>query len=102
MIQNSTETCYTFLNKYEFSLPSVYLSTPPEGSGQPDLYHYTTKEGAEAIQASGVIKPDDRGRVFVTTDQISGGDVNNELLMGQKPNVGTHVVEITLKDKNDF
>ncbi|WP_349943818.1 hypothetical protein ABFV83_10960 [Lacrimispora sp. BS-2] len=22
--------------------------------------------------------------------------------MGQKPNVGTHVVEITLKDQNDF
>ena len=73
-----------------------------ENSGQPDLYHYTTKEGAEAIQASGVIKPDDRGRVFVTTDQISAGDVNNELLMGQKPKVGTYVVEITLKDQSDF
>ena len=26
--------CYTFLNEYEFSPLSVYLSTPPEGSGK--------------------------------------------------------------------
>ena len=34
------------------------------------LFHYTTKEGAESIQKSGVIKADNRGRVFVTTDQM--------------------------------
>ncbi|MET4561958.1 hypothetical protein ABIA69_003128 [Lysinibacillus parviboronicapiens] len=56
------------------------------------LYHYTDSEGAKAIQESGVIRPDSRGRVFVTTNQISAKDVNNALLMGQKPDVGTHVV----------
>ncbi|MFY0519801.1 RHS repeat domain-containing protein [Lysinibacillus sp. UGB7] len=66
------------------------------------LYHYTDSEGAKAIQESGVIRPDSRGRVFVTTDQIPAKDVNNALLMGQKPDVGTHVVKIDLLDQNDF
>ena len=66
------------------------------------LYHYTDASGAEAIQNSGVIKPDNRGRVFVTTDQIPADDVNNALFMGQKPGGGSHVVEIDLADPNDY
>ena len=66
------------------------------------LYHYTTKEGAESIQKSGVIKADNRGRVFVTTDQIPSDEVNNALFMGRKPESGTHIVEIYLNDPTDI
>ncbi len=66
------------------------------------LYHYTTKEGAESIQKSGVIIADNRGRVFVTTDQIPPDEVNNALFMGRKPESGTHIVEIYLNDPSDI
>ncbi len=66
------------------------------------LYHYTTKEGAESIQSSGVIKADDRGRVYVTTDQIPQDEVNNALFMGSKPESGSYVVEIYLNDSTDI
>ena len=70
--------------------------------GTADLYHYTTKEGADGIKQTGIIKPDAKGRVYGTTDEISADDVNNALFMGQKPNAGEYVVEINLFDKNDF
>ena len=68
----------------------------------PDLYHYTTAVGAEGITRTGVIVPDNRGRVFVTTDKIPAADVNNAFFMGLKPGSGTHVVEIYLFDPYDF
>ena len=69
---------------------------------EPDLYHYTSQEGAEGIESSGAIYPDDRGRVFVTTDRLNPEETVNGLFMGQKTNSGDYVVEIFLKDKNDF
>jgi len=69
---------------------------------QPDLYHYTDADGAKAIQETGIIQTDSRGRVFVTTDEISPGDANNALFMGTKgDDCATHRVEITLLDPND-
>ncbi|WP_146171486.1 hypothetical protein [Luteibacter sp. OK325] len=47
------------------------------------LLHYTDAAGAAEIQASGVIKPDAAGRVFLTTDKIAAKDANNALFMGQ-------------------
>jgi hypothetical protein len=41
--------CYTFFNEYEFSPLSVYLSTPPEGSGKT----YKTVNGHEAKVKTG-------------------------------------------------
>ena len=69
---------------------------------EPDLYHYTNAKNAEAIQKSGMIIPDVRGRVFVTTDKISPQDANNALFIGTRnANSATHRVEITLKDPYD-
>lgn len=49
-----------------------------------------------------MIKTDNRGRVFVTTDEISPQDANNALFMGVKGNdCATHRVEINLIDPND-
>ena len=68
-----------------------------------DLYHYTDEEGAKAIAESGVIKTDERGRVFVTTDKISPQDANNALFMGMKDNnCAKYRVEITLIDQDVF
>ena len=68
-----------------------------------DLYHYTDEKGAKAIQESGMIKTDDRGRIFVTTDQISPQDANNALFMGMKGNdCASYRVEIILIDQNDI
>ena len=70
---------------------------------EPDLYHYTDEKGAKAIQESGMIKTDDRGRIFVTTDQISPQDANNALFMGMKGNdCASYRVEINLIDQNDI
>lgn len=69
---------------------------------KPDLYHYTDANGARAIQESGMIKTDSRGRVFVTTDEIRPQDANNALFMGVKgDDCATHRVEINLIDPND-
>lgn len=50
------------------------------------------------IQASGVVKPDAAGRVFLTTtDKIAAKDANNALFMGQGGSKGSHVVEVEMK-----
>ena len=61
------------------------------------LFHYTDAAGAAEIQASGVIKPDAAGRVFLTTDKIAAKDANNALFMGQGGSKGSHVVEVEMK-----
>lgn len=48
-------------------------------------FYYTDADSAKAIQESGMIQPDNRGRVFVTTDE----------------SCATHRVEIKLNDPND-
>ena len=69
---------------------------------QPDLYHYTDADSAKTIQESGIIQTDNRGRIFVTTDEISPQDANNALFMGTRGDDGaTHRVEITLTNPND-
>lgn len=73
------------------------------GKNSPDLYHYTDENGAKAISETGTIRADDRGRVFVTTDEISPQDANNVLFMGTKgDDCATYRVEITLIDPNDY
>ncbi|PAU59456.1 RHS repeat-associated core domain-containing protein, partial [Pseudomonas indica] len=62
------------------------------------LYHYTDEQGAKAIAETGVIKPDDQGRVFVTTDKVSSSDASNALFMGRGGSKGTYRVEITPVD----
>ncbi|SHL81147.1 A nuclease of the HNH/ENDO VII superfamily with conserved WHH [Anaerocolumna jejuensis DSM 15929] len=44
--------CYTFLNEYEFSPLSVYLSTPPEGSGNADTDALIAEKQAIANKAA--------------------------------------------------
>ena len=61
------------------------------------LFHYTDEAGARSIAESGVIRPDSKGRVFVTTDKVSPGEANNALFMGRGGTKGTHVVEIRPK-----
>lgn len=49
-----------------------------------------------------MIKADNRGRVFVTTDEISPQNANNALFMGTRnDDCATHRVDITLMDPND-
>lgn len=62
------------------------------------VFHYTDKAGAKAIEKSGVIKPDSKGRVFVTKDKVSASDANNALFMGRGGTKGTHRVEIEFKN----
>lgn len=77
---------------------TYYVSTDEvlvhNGCGDPDLYHYTDERSAMSIESSGVIRADDKGRVFVTTDKIPAEDVNNALFLGQKPMSGEYVIEI--------
>ncbi len=73
----------------------------PGGGGADDvLYHYTDAKGAKGIAESGVIRPDSKGRVFLTTDKVSPADANNALFMGRGGTKGTHVVEV--KPKGDL
>ena len=58
------------------------------------LFHYTDEAGARAIQESGKIMPDAKGRVYLTTDKISPDDASNVLFMGRGGTKGTHVVEV--------
>ncbi len=62
------------------------------------VFHYTDEVGAKAIEKTGVIRPDSKGRVFVTQDKVSAADANNALFMGRGGTKGTHRVEIKLKD----
>ena len=62
------------------------------------LYHYTDEAGAKGIAESGVIRADDRGRVFLTSDEVSPGDASDALFMGQGGTKGTHRAEVRLKD----
>ena len=61
------------------------------------VFHYTDEAGAKAIEKTGVIKPDAKGRVYVTQDQVSASEANNALFMGRGGSKGTHRVEIELK-----
>jgi hypothetical protein len=65
------------------------------------LYHYTDASGAAGISESGTINTDEKGRVFLTDEQLSPTDTNNALFMGQKPGTGTFVVEVELLNWND-
>ncbi len=62
------------------------------------LYHYTDEVGAKGIAESGVIRADDRGRVFLTSDEVSPGNASDALFMGQGGTKGTHRAEVRLKD----
>lgn len=91
-------------------LPSfIRYSFTPKGTGEAVdniddyLYHYTDEAGARAIGETGVIRPDNRGRVFVTTDKIAPQDANNMLFMGTKgDDAGIFRIEIELFDPNDY
>ena len=43
-----------------------------------------------------MIKPDSRGRVFVTQDEVPAAEANNALFMGRGGSKGTHRVEVEL------
>ena len=55
-------------------------------------YHYTTLANADAIRASGVIKANDRNRVYFSDRPFSANETNNALFAGSKPNNGEAVV----------
>lgn len=67
-----------------------------KGGGGADnvLYHYTDAKGAKGIAETGVIRPDSKGRVYLTTDKVSPADANNAFFMGRGGTKGTHIVEI--------
>lgn len=58
------------------------------------LYHYTDAAGAKGIAESGVIRPDAKGRVFVTDQKLSPTEVKDTLFIGRSGEKGSHVVEI--------
>lgn len=58
------------------------------------LFHYTDDAGAKAIAESGVLRPDAKGRVFLTDQRLSPGDVKDRLFIGRSGDKGSHVVEI--------
>lgn len=66
------------------------------------LFHYTDAAGAAEIKASGMIKGDASGRVYLTSDKIAAKDANNALFMGQGGTKGTHVVEVNLRSGTDL
>jgi len=68
-----------------------------KGGGQ-KVFHFTDEAGAKAIKESGVIKPDTKGRVFVTKDKVSASEANNALFMGRGGTKGSHRVEIDMND----
>ena len=68
--------------------------------GDGTFYHYTDAAGAESIDSSGVIKPNSRGQVYVTSQQVPANDANSVLFAGN-PNYGSrgsHVVEFKIVD----
>jgi RHS repeat-associated protein len=72
----------------------------PGGEGEnatKKVYHYTDEAGANSIEETGVIKPDSKGRVFVTQDKVPASEANNQLFMGRGGTKGTHRVDIELK-----
>ncbi|MCZ8219062.1 MAG: polymorphic toxin type 10 domain-containing protein [Acidovorax sp.] len=58
------------------------------------LFHYTDAAGAKGIAESGVIRPDAKGRVFLTDQRLSMTDVKDRLFIGRSGDKGSHVVEI--------
>lgn len=66
------------------------------------FYHYTDKAGAKGIAESGVIKPDAKGRVYITEEKLPASEVNNALFMGQGGTKGSHRVEIELKSNSNL
>lgn len=85
----------TVLNKAE-----AVADAAGDGSKGADnvLYHYTDAAGAKGIAETGTIRPDARGRVFLTSDKVSAEEASNALFMGQGGSKGTHRAEVTLKD----
>jgi RHS repeat-associated protein len=86
-------------------MPRMSMMKPTGQVGRPSsgkAYHYTDAKGAQAIKESGVIKPDAKGRVYLTTDKVKAGDANNELFMGQGGTKGTHVVEVDVRKGVDL
>lgn len=81
----------------EVTFRKVDTGDAPNG-GERTVYHYTDEAGAKGISETGVIKPDSKGRVYVTEDKVKPENANNELFMGQGGTKGTHVAEIKLKD----
>ncbi len=57
------------------------------------VYHYKDSAGAKGIAESGVIRPDAKGRVFVTHEKLSPSDAQDRLFI-QQSSKGSHVVEI--------
>jgi len=62
------------------------------------LYYYTDTAGAKGIAESGVIRPDAKGRVYLTTDKVAPADASNALFMGRGGSMGTHRVDVKMKD----
>lgn len=60
------------------------------------LFHYTDEVGAKAIVESGVLRPDAKGRVFLTDQRLSPVDVKDRLFIGRSGDKGSHVVEINV------
>jgi len=64
------------------------------------LYHYTDEAGAKGIAETGVIKPDAKGRVYLTTDKVAPEEASDALFMGRGGAKGTHRVDVRLKDQS--
>ncbi|MDG4558492.1 MAG: RHS repeat-associated core domain-containing protein [Candidatus Contendobacter sp.] len=86
------------------TIRSVEKAAAKEGAevaaktGANALYHYTDEAGARGIAESGVVRADSKGRVFLTTDEVSPSNASDELFMGRGGTKGTHRVEIELED----
>lgn len=58
------------------------------------LYHYTDAAGAKGIAESGIIRPDAKGKVFVTDQKLTPSEVKDRLFIGRSGEKGSHVIEI--------
>lgn len=68
--------------------------------GDDVVFHYTDETGLNGITGSGVLKPDGKGRVFVTQEMLSAGDAHNVLFAGAPSHAGrgSHLLAIRLRE----